>query len=792
MAYDKHANLIKETLPNGSSTEYTRDSRGFPIAIKDALGNVSHLNFDLSGNLTKYTDALENSTNYSYDREGKLLSLKDALNNQTHYSYNHKELLAKIAYPDGTDEQFEYDEKNRLISHINQEGSQTKYELDNQGRVAKRVNALNHTLGYSYDQAGRVKTLINENGSSYNFEYDALDRLISETGVDGLITAYEYNPLGVVTQKTEAVGTKDERVTHFKRDKQHQLIEKEVGVNSPLITKTNYEYDIIGQLSKAINATAKVRLEYDALGRIKEERTAIKGLEEARVLQHEYDALGNRIKTTLPTKQSIEWEYNEIQQLTQVNLDGKEVTSYQRDALNQELSQTQGALETLNEYDSLGRLISQDVYNKEQLHNVNILNDEAQQQSRNYSYSKVGELLSIEDSRKGKTNYSYDRLGRVKETLKLNGSKETKELFNFDPAHNLLNDENDKPLKNNQIETYQDKRFKYDTFGNLINKKVSNHSNMDLTYNVEHQLIEAKVTKHKNTQKPITQTYNYTYDPFGRRATKTDTFGITYFTWDGNRLLTETRGERKQSYIYEQFGFTPIASTNSANNINYYHTDHLGTPQEVTNNQGEIIWEAEYATWGNTAKVSYKQTDANIQEEVAFQPLRFQGQYYDQETGLHYNRFRYYDPDIGRFISQDPIGLLGGTNLYQYAPNPVGWVDPLGLAKRGDVETISGPNIGTVSGRSTGAGGSGVTNPIVQELYDDVPIDKQSISHAKCVEGECLSKIANDNNVKTKEELKKVLEGSELEVHHKKGHYLKPCSSCDCVLNELGVKAKKD
>ena len=93
-----------------------------------------------------------------------------------------------------------------------------------------------------------------------------------------------------------------------------------------------------------------------------------------------------------------------------------------------------------------------------------------------------------------------------------------------------------------------------------------------------------------------------------------------------------------------------------------------------------MVWEAEYTTWGNTAKVTYKRVDGNIQEDIAFQPLRFQGQYYDTETGLHYNRFRYYDPDIGRFVTLDPIGLLGGVNLYAYASNPISWIDPLGLS----------------------------------------------------------------------------------------------------------------
>ncbi|CAA6810512.1 MAG: Rhs-family protein [uncultured Sulfurovum sp.] len=119
-----------------------------------------------------------------------------------------------------------------------------------------------------------------------------------------------------------------------------------------------------------------------------------------------------------------------------------------------------------------------------------------------------------------------------------------------------------------------------------------------------------------------------------------------------------------------------MALIDEQSNINYYHTDQIGTPRELTNEKGKIVWEAQYKTWGNVAKESYNQTDSKLT-----QSFRFQGQYFDAKTGLHYNRFRYYDADVGRFISQDPIGLLGGNNLYQYAPNPTGWVDPFGLAK---------------------------------------------------------------------------------------------------------------
>ena len=102
----------------------------------------------------------------------------------------------------------------------------------------------------------------------------------------------------------------------------------------------------------------------------------------------------------------------------------------------------------------------------------------------------------------------------------------------------------------------------------------------------------------------------------------------------------------------------------------YFHLDHLGTPIEMTDRTGKTVWEATYQAWGEVETVS-----GSLK-----QPFRFQGQYFDEESGLHYNRFRYYDPSSGRFVSQDPIGLEGGINLYEYVPNPVGWIDPFGLS----------------------------------------------------------------------------------------------------------------
>ncbi len=135
-------------------------------------------------------------------------------------------------------------------------------------------------------------------------------------------------------------------------------------------------------------------------------------------------------------------------------------------------------------------------------------------------------------------------------------------------------------------------------------------------------------------------------------------------------MVRESSGEQTKTYVYEPESFRPLAMVQDEE-IYHYHLDHLGTPRELTSDAGDIVWKARYRTYGNAAIQAVDDID-NL--------IRFQGQYYDEESGLHYNRHRYYNPETGQFTTQDPIGLLGGVNNYQYAPNPTQWVDPLGLS----------------------------------------------------------------------------------------------------------------
>ena len=262
------------------------------------------------------------------------------------------------------------------------------------------------------------------------------------------------------------------------------------------------------------------------------------------------------------------------------------------------------------------------------------------------------------------------------------------------------------------------------------NAIVSNRKSIQHYYNPNNELVKTITnTEEGFTLTEVTTTYYY--DAFGRRIAKASDTKVktkfinskhlktvknhiqqqktkqqtTLMLWDGNRQAQEYTDTHVFTTVYEQDSFEPVARlvwlkdglTIAANDegwygnnkpdppsaiqIYHYHNDQLGTPNELTNQQGEVIWLADYQAWGNTARVVWREEKLEQLQVSAdeLQPIRFQGQSLDEETGLHYNRFRYFDPDLGMFISRDPIGLMGGFNTFQYAPNPTGWVDPLGL-----------------------------------------------------------------------------------------------------------------
>ncbi|GKQ49102.1 hypothetical protein PSTH2693_28120 [Pseudomonas syringae pv. theae] len=253
------------------------------------------------------------------------------------------------------------------------------------------------------------------------------------------------------------------------------------------------------------------------------------------------------------------------------------------------------------------------------------------------------------------------------------------EEFRYDAAANRLNFNTSRfdHVKDNRLKQWRNHEYKYDAWGNLIEKAVGIVRWQTFTYDCENRLVKTETMA--DTQ--VESTSSYQYDSLGRRVGKqSEIKGLSdqkRFLWQGLRMLREESPGQSSLYLYEPGSYAPLARVDqkegeTENTVYYYHTDQIGTPLEMTDAEGQIVWQAKYRAWGAIEKLVVNEVEQN---------LRFQGQYFDVETGLHYNTFRYYDPEIGRFTTQDPIGLAGGFNLYQYAPSPIGWIDPLGWIK---------------------------------------------------------------------------------------------------------------
>nr|WP_146171982.1 RHS domain-containing protein [Pseudoduganella armeniaca] len=259
--------------------------------------------------------------------------------------------------------------------------------------------------------------------------------------------------------------------------------------------------------------------------------------------------------------------------------------------------------------------------------------------ARKYEYDEVGNLVSIDDQRNGVTRYSYDPIGRILSAVQPNLT----ERFAFDPAHNLLDTTvaSVGRVEGNRIRVYEDKRYDYDEHGNVVEKLIGKHTRMRFEWNAAHQMVKSIVARNSSD---TAQTVRYAYDPFGRRIAKKDAFGATRFVWDGNRLLCEQRGAHARIYIYGEDAFVPVARIDSTTGaeatssveLRHLHSDHLGTPGEMTSAYGELLWQATYRTWGGS--VARTSDYANLQsvtghDILPIQPMRFQGQYHDDESG---------------------------------------------------------------------------------------------------------------------------------------------------------------
>ncbi|AWM89904.1 type IV secretion protein Rhs [Pseudomonas sp. 31-12] len=714
MAYDDQGRLIAEQDPLGAVTEYRYDEVGRLVALippedeptaYEYRNGFLHARYrgkavwkyqrNAQGDVTEATDPDGHVTHYHYDEKGQLLSIRYPDTSRHVFVWNGLGQLVEETLPDGGVRRFSYDALGRQITRQDENGAVTKSLWDAVGRliqtilptgasrvysynaygkitaerdelgrvtryeylddlhlVSRRLNADGTQLKYRYDNAQLLLTEIeNESGEKYQLAYTPGGLIRQETGFDGQRTAYAYDLNGHLLEKIEFGDDGSQLVTAYERDSAGRLLVKTL----PDGLKVEYRYDSLGRLIGVDDGhDHPLEFEYDQQDRLITEHQGWG------TLRYGYDACGQLNRLRLPDGSKLDYHHAKGGALTAIDLNGARLSSHQF-AFGREQQRQQGQLLSEYAYDDQGRLKAHAVSQQQQ-----------PLYRRDYAYSANGNLDSIADTRHGQRNYQYDPLNRL--TRVRHTRDDPAESFAHDPAGNLLMQ--DRPglatVKGNRLLMQGDRHYDYDAFGNLVRERRGTAQKLvtEYRYDCQHRLVGVTT--------PDGRTASYRYDAFGRRIAKTVDGKTTEFFWQGDNLIAESSREHYRSYVYEPGSFRPLAMLDGKGPRKacpfYYQLDHLGTPQELTDFGGEIVWSAKYNAYG---KVTRQTFGGGEQLE---QPLRFQGQYFDAESGLHYNRHRYYDPEVGRYLTPDPVKLAGGLNQYQYTPNPTGWVDPLGLS----------------------------------------------------------------------------------------------------------------
>ncbi|WP_395673203.1 RHS repeat-associated core domain-containing protein [Inquilinus sp.] len=676
--YDVRSNLARYVDPVGRERRFTRDLRGLTLAITDAEGVLARYGWTGRGDLSWEATERGPRKRFAHDALGQLVASQTAGEGATRLARDDAGRVVAIERPDGGTVTLDYDPEGRIIRHRDAAGRETGWVYDGLSVPVRRVDPDGSVFAYRYDGELNLVGLTNQKGETYRIDYDAAGRVVREVGFDGREQRYSYDARGSLLRHDDA----GLRTTVFRRDALGRMLEKRFGDS----TTHRFRYDRAGRLVEAVNDSRALGFAYDAAGDLLEEH------QDGHMLQHRYDGRGRLAATRLPDGREIGVGYDDTDRFATVDFDGRRVAEILRDDAGREVERRTGALRSLREYDPQGRLTRQAAWKDGEAAKPLL--------GRWYRYDPADLIVSIGDWQRGVRNYRYDACERL---LQVTGDRP--EEFVLDPAGNILAsgpaaDILGGAARGDRLLVHGDRHFEYDACGNRVRETRGAGGGVEVryAYGPDNQLVSVVESSRLGRRETA-----FAYDALGRRVRKEAwTWGSepanapgagepllregrTSFLWMGDLLLSEAPSKPGEDpadplatvYLFEPGSFRPLAqvrrpAAEQSGSVYHYHCDHLGTPQELTDDGGAIVWRGDLKAWGALA--------ALVVAEVE-NPLRFPGQYHDAETGLHYNRYRYYAPEEGCFIHQDPIGLMGGANLAAYALNPVLWIDPWGWAK---------------------------------------------------------------------------------------------------------------
>src|SRR5574341_317703 len=650
--HDSLGNPQTATDPNGNATTYTYDSTGRVLTVKapgdlnptqyvyitagctscgsggankiDYIilpeGNKIDYDYDTYGNLTTIKDSQNNSINYAHDSEGNRLKeeIKDTLGTlqkTLSYQYDALNRLNKTVNPDSTFAEYAYDFRSNRKSVKDPKGNTTAYSYDALNRLIAVIQPGNITTSYEYNSNQNLTKVIDANNNATVYKYDDKGRVYQVISPDTGTTTYSYDPAGNLLSKTDAKGV----TISYVYDALNRLTKIDFSSDTDII----YAYDTCvngkGRLCSVTDASGTTNYEYTPKGLVKKETKVIDTA--TYVTQYTYDMNGNLKTMTYPSGKVITYNYTNDRAVSVLNnaanlaynitykpFGGMNAITYGNglsgtigyDNQYRITSITAGAVLNLSYtgYDNNGNITA-------------ITNSLDASKNRSFTYDNLDRLWTATSSGIwGSLAWTYDGVG--------NRQTENANAYTYYQNTNKLN-------------TANGIAFGYDNNGNTTAEAARQY-----VYNQNQRLIQVS---------DGATTANYTYNGNGQRVKKAvnGTTAIFHYGLSG-QIIAESNSTGTITAEYVYLNGQPLAKLEGANTY-YYHNDHLGTPQKMTDASGVVRWSADYKPFG----------EVNITTSDITNNLRFPGQYFDAETGLLYNYFRDYNPAIGKYIEADPL-----------------------------------------------------------------------------------------------------------------------------------------
>lgn len=691
LAYDVQGHALSVTDANGLVTTLTYHPRGWLTSRKTGV-ELTNYAYDLTGQLTRVTLPDGAYIQYAYDSAHRLTQVSDSLGNKIVYTLDAMgNRVGETAYdPSGQlarPRLRQFDALSRLASDIGAQGQTTAYTYDNNGNLLTTIDPLGHSTGnvydalnrltqvldpglgvtkYAYDNAHNLTQVVDPRNLATSYKYDGLNSLVQQISPDTGTTSNTYDSTGNLLTKTDARGVTATYV--YDGINRATRIVFSNGTTSETHT---FQYDVgpnaRGRLSQVTDTSGFTNWTYNGQGRVASKSQTVDTY--TNVVSYGYNGAGQLTSITTPSGQQIGYGYlnNRISSITvngQVILQGATTTPFGPITA----WRWGNGLYSFRDYDRDGRLATWEFRN-----GASILR-------KDQSFDAASRIIGIADPIHPSSNqtYQYDALDRL--TVAQTGTPPVRtQQFSYDAVGNRLNLTLDSSVTtfaydsaNNRLQTLS---------GALPANYLIGSGSWTFTYDNANRLSAV--------QNGATTVATYRVNALGQRVSKNVGGSITYFMYDERAHLIgeyDTAGKLVQETVWlDDLPVATLRPTGGSGNptpinIYYVHADHLASPRAVTRpSDNAVMWQ-----WDNLDPFGASLANENPSGQGQLRyGIRFPGQYYDTETGTHYNYHRDYDPTTGRYEQSDPIGSRGGINTYTYViSDPISGADPKGLVRR--------------------------------------------------------------------------------------------------------------